>query len=106
MSADVMRKIRILVGLVAGIVVGCLFSFCLVGFVVTVCIQVTGRGPLQAPGHWEDAWYSNVALSVIAILPPIAGAVVGTLWARRRNKHEETGVRPNLETIRDPRQDI
>ena len=104
MSPDAKRRIRIWVGPVAGAVVGCLFSPCLVGFVVTACMQLTGRGPLQARGHWEDAWYSVVAVYIIAILPPVAGAVVGILWARRRNQ-QETGVRPYLETIRDPDQE-
>ena len=88
------RALRILIGIVAGLASASLLSVCLLIFVFWACTAGGGSGgghfgwdPM--PGHEWVAQLSLIADLGIVTIIPLAGVVIGIIWARRRNKRDE-----------------
>ena len=89
MSDPGKKILRVLLGLVLGFMGGSALGICLFVLVVIVCMADGGDPDGGPPRH---AWVKFMADNAtgFSMLVAVAGCVVGTVWALRRNWRDET----------------
>ena len=88
MSSPADRIRRIVLGVVLGSLCGFGFGPCLFVLVFVIC-TVDGGGFNSLPKHkWVENMVNNATPGIL-ILAPLAGCVVGVIWALRWNRRDE-----------------
>src|SRR5438034_1909574 len=87
MSDPAKRFLRVVLGLVLGLVGGTVVGFCLDILLLVVCTAAGADYYNNRPTKPE--WVGMIAIFgayVVSPLAPLAGCVVGVIWAIRRNR--------------------
>ncbi len=89
MSDAANKILRVIFGLVSGFLGGTVVGLCLLILVWIVCSADGGSFNGKPKHEWVET-LANDSPAVIKILAPLAGSVIGVIWALRRNRRDET----------------
>lgn len=86
MSPAARKALRVVIGIVAGFGSGVLLALCLLTLLFVICTADSDGNPFEPKHRWVST-LATIVLYVTNVLP-LVGAVVGVLWAVRRNRRD------------------